>query len=420
MLDHSPMSSPAVSDSPPVTRPAVAAPVEAPAAPKRSKRARVLLVLAVVAVGVLAYLWYQRRFEETDDAQVDGNISSIGPRVTGTVTAVRVFENQMVKVGDVLFEIDPTDLRVAVSQAKAAVAQAAAQLQAEDPTVPILEASNAAAVVGASSELTAASAGVSAAQKDVEQLGARLVEAEGNARLAESERQRAEQLWKGEAISRSDLDKKVVAAQTAAADVQAVRQALAAARQKVLQQEAQVGASRSRLSEVRKNAPRQVESRRASVLYRQANLELARAQLEQAELNLAYAQVRAPVAGIVAKKAVNVGDHVAPGQQLVAIAQVSGLWVTANFRETQLERVRQGQSVDVHVDALDQSLTAKVESLGGVTGSKLSLLPPENASGNYVKVVQRIPVRIRFDPGQAGLERLRPGMSVEPKIRVEP
>jgi membrane fusion protein (multidrug efflux system) len=419
MLDHSPMSSPAVSDAPPVTRPAVA-PVEAPAAPKRSKRARILLVLAVVAVGVLTYLWYQRRFEETDDAQVDGNISSIGPRVTGTVTAVRIAENQMVNVGDVLFEIDPTDLRVAVSQAKAAVAQAAAQLQAEDPTVPILEASNAAAVVGASSEVTAASAGVSVAQKDVEQLGARLVEAEGNARLAESERQRAEQLWKGEAISRSDLDKKVVAAQTAAADVQAVRQALAAARQKVLQQEAQVGASRSRLSEVRKNAPRQVESRRASVLYRQANLDLARAQLEQAELNLAYAQVRAPVAGIVAKKAVNVGDHVAPGQQLIAIAQVSGLWVTANFRETQLERVRPGQAVDVHVDALEQTLTAKVDSLGGVTGSKLSLLPPENASGNYVKVVQRIPVRIRFDPGQGGLERLRPGMSVEPKIRVVP
>ncbi|HXE18693.1 MAG TPA: HlyD family secretion protein, partial [Castellaniella sp.] len=162
----------------------------------------------------------------------------------------------------------------------------------------------------------------------------------------------------------------------------------------------------------------QVETRKASVLYRQANLELARAQLSQAELNLGYAKVRTPIPGVVAKKAVNVGDHVAPGQQLVAVAQTDDLWVTANFRETQIERMKPGMSVRVHVDALGTAFSGKVESLGGATGSRLSVLPPENASGNYVKVVQRIPVRIRLDPGQAGLDRLRPGMSAEPKVRI--
>jgi len=155
------------------------------------------------------------------------------------------------------------------------------------------------------------------------------------------------------------------------------------------------------------------------VQYRQANLELAKAQLAQAELNLGYAKVRAPIPGVVAKKAVNIGDHVTPGQQLVAVAQTDALWVTANFRETQIERMHPGMSVDLHVDALGTNMTGKVESIGGATGSRLSVLPPENASGNYVKVVQRIPVRIKLDT-QEGLDRLRPGMSVEPKVRVTP
>jgi membrane fusion protein (multidrug efflux system) len=392
----------------------------APPAGKGKKRARLLVVAAIVGVGVFIYVLQARRFEDTDDAQIDGNISSIGPRVTGTVKAVAVTENQLVRVGDLLLEIDATDLAVSVAQAKAAVAQAQALLQAEDPSISITQTSNTAAVTGAASEIAGASAGVSAAQKDVEQLSARLVEAEGNARLAALERQRGEELWKGQAIPRADLDRRINVAESSAADAQAIKQALAAARQKVLQQQAQLVATKSRLTEVRQNAPKQVETRRASVLSRQANLELARAQLAQAELNLGYTQVRSPIAGIVAKKGVSVGDHVAPGQQLMAIAQTERLWVTANFRETQLERVQPGQPVDIHVDALDRSLSGRVESIGGTTGSRLSVLPPENAAGNYVKVVQRIPVRIQIDPGQPGIDRLRPGMSVEPKVRIAP
>jgi membrane fusion protein (multidrug efflux system) len=392
----------------------------APVASNGKKRFVGLVVVAVLATAGILYYLRGRSFEETDDAQIDGNITSLGPRVTGTVTAVHVVENQAVQLGDVLLEIDPTDLEVAVVQAKAAVAQAKAQLQAEDPSVSITETANTAAVAGASSEMASATAGLSGSQSDVDQLTARLAQAEGNARLAQIERQRGEDLWKAQAIPRADLDRRVTVAETAAAEVQATRQALASSRHKVAQLEAQLGATKSRLTEVRKNAPREVETRRASVLYRQANLDLAQAQLSQAELNLGYAKVRAPIVGVVAKKAVSVGDHVAPGQQLIAIAGTDVLWVTANFRETQIERMQPDQPVDVHVDALDLNLTGKIESLGGATGSRLSVLPPENASGNYVKVVQRIPVRIRIDPGQPGIDRLRPGMSVEPKVRIRP
>ncbi len=200
----------------------------------------------------------------------------------------------------------------------------------------------------------------------------------------------------------------------------AAQKALAAARARVAQQRSQLAATRGRLAEVQDNAPRQVETRRASVLSREADLELVRAQLRQAQLNLDYARVRTPVAGIVARKAVNVGDRIAVGQSLVAVSQIDRVWVTANFRETQIRRMRPGQAASVQVDALDRSYSGVVESLGGATGSRVSMLPPENASGNYVKVVQRIPVRILLDPGQAGLDRLRPGMSVEPQVRLSP
>jgi membrane fusion protein (multidrug efflux system) len=403
---------------PAIDRGAGAVPADDVPAKKKSRRPIVFLVLGLLVVAIGIYWLYARHFEETDDAQVDGNISNIGPRVPGTVTNVYVLENQTVKAGDPLLEIDPTDLSVAVAQARASVAQAEAQLQAEDPNVSITETSNTAAVAGASSELLSANAGLTAAQRDVEQLTARMASAEGTARLAQIERKRGEDLWKAQAIPRADFDRRITAAETAEAEAQATKQALASAKQRVAQQEAQLGATKSRLLEVRKNAPRQVETRKASVMFRQANLELARAQLSQAELNLSYAKVRTPIAGVVAKKAVNVGDHVAPGQQLVAVAQTDSLWVTANFRETQIEHMQPGMPADVHVDALDKTFSGKVESIGGATGSRLSVLPPENASGNYVKVVQRIPVRIRLDPGQAGLDRLRPGMSVEPKVKV--
>jgi membrane fusion protein (multidrug efflux system) len=221
-------------------------------------------------------------------------------------------------------------------------------------------------------------------------------------------------------MPRAEFDRRQSAAMAAAAIVQGAQKSVEAARARVAQQEALMSGIRSRLTEVRKNSPRQVESRQATLASRQANLELAQAQERQAQLNLAYATVRTPVSGIVARRAVNVGDAVAPGQTLAAVTQTDDVWVTANFRETQLRHMRPGQRVTIHVDALAHDFGGWVESLGGATGSRVSLFPPENATGNYVKVVQRIPVRIRFDGGQADLDRLRPGMSVEPKVRVGP
>lgn len=373
------------------------------------------LVLVAAAV---SYWLYSRQFEETDDAQIDGNISNVSPRTSGPVSAVDVMENQPVKAGDLLAEIDPTDLQIAVDQARAQVAQAEAQLQAEDPSVPITLATNESALSSARSDLAAAQAGLAAARKEVAQLTDQLAQAEANDRTAQLERQRSEKLVAQGAVSQSDYDTRSNAAAASEAAVDAIKQSLAAANDRVTQQQAQIEALNSRLVEVKSNAPRQIATRRASVVWRQASLDLAKAQLAQAEKNLSYAKILAPVTGIIAKKAVAVGDHVAPGQDIFAISETDSLWVTANYRETQLEGMHPGQPAAVHVDALGVTLHGSVESIGGATGSRLSVLPPENATGNYVKVVQRIPVRIKLDPGQVGFDRLRIGMSVEPKVTV--
>ena len=406
-------ASPPASVTPAVAAPGAATKSAAPAASGR-KRFIIIGVVAVLASSALAYWAHERHFVQTDDAQIDGSISNVSPRVSGNVSAVYVVENQMVKAGDVLAEIDPVDLQIAVDQAKAAVAQAQAQLASEDPSVPIIETSNKSAVATAQSDLSAAAAGLSAAKKDVEQLTAQLAQAQANNRTAQLDKERAEKLVAQGAVSQSDYDTHNNTAAASAAAVDALEQSLAAARDRVLQQQAQIGAVQSRLVEVQSNAPRQVATRQASVIFRRASLDLAQAQLAQAEKNLSYAKILAPISGVVAKKSIALGDHVAPGQQVVAISQVDQLYVTANYRETQLQLMHPGQPAEVHVDALDLDLHGTVESLGGATGSRLSVLPPENASGNYVKVVQRIPVRIKLDPGQPGADRLRIGMSVEP------
>jgi membrane fusion protein (multidrug efflux system) len=401
----------------PTTAPPAAAPAKAAAAPSR-KRFIALGVVVVVASAGVAYWAHSRHFAETDDAQIDGSISNVSPRVSGNVSAVYVVENQMVKEGDVLAEIDPVDLQIAVDQARAAVAQAQAQLESEDPSVPIVEASNKSAVLTAQSDLSAAGAGLSAARKDVEQLTAQLAQAQANNRTAQLDKDRSEKLVAQGAVSQSDYDTRLNTAAASAAAVDALQQSLAAARDRVLQQQAQIGAVQSHLVEVQSNAPRQVATRQASVIFRRASLDLAKAQLAQAEKNLSYAKILAPISGVVAKKSIALGDRVTPGQQVVAISQVDQLYVTANYRETQLQIMKPGQPAEVHVDALDLDFHGSVESLGGATGSRLSVLPPENASGNYVKVVQRIPVRIKLDPGQPGADRLRIGMSVEPSVTV--
>jgi membrane fusion protein (multidrug efflux system) len=375
----------------------------APAA-KKSIRLRVAAVVLVLAVGGFLWWLYARNFEGTDDAQVDGNISAVSPRVPGTVTAVHAQENQTVKPGQLLVELDAADLEVAAAQARAAVAQAEAAFAAENPNVAITQTSNRASLQSALDAVDNARAELLAAQHDLDQ-------AQAQNKFAQAQRERADLLVQANTISRAEYDQRVSQADVA-------RAAEEAARQRVAQRRAQLTTAETRLTETQANAPRQLISREAGVQVRRANLELAHAQLRQAELNLSYAKIAAPAAGILGKKAVNVGDRVQTGQQLFALTQSGDLWVTANFRETQIERMRPGQAVEIHVDAIDRDYRGQVESLAGATGSRYSLLPPENAAGNYVKVVQRIPVRIKLDPGQPQLDRLCPGMSVEPKVRV--
>lgn len=400
--------------------PAVDANVEANSA-HQARRRPLLIVLGVflflATLGLLYHL-YARQFERTDNAQIDGNISNISPRVAGTVSVVLVVENQAVEKGQLLAELDASDLEVAVAQAKAQMAQAEAQLQVEDPSVPITESSSRAAIESTGSDVESTRAAVAAAKREVDQLTAQLAQARANNRNAQLTKQRAEQLLASGALAQAEYDARLAAARSAAANVEAVKQAILGAGHRMGEQEARLVAAEAKAKEAEVNGPRQLESRRASVLYRQAALELAKAQLRQALLNLSYAKIISPVSGIIGKRSVNVGDRIAPGQTIFALAQISELWVTANFRETQLEHMQPGNTATIHVDALGVDLPGHVESLGGATGSRLSVLPPENATGNYVKVVQRLPVRITLDKGQAALSRLRPGMSVEPKVRV--
>ena len=392
------------------------APSKAKAASKRP------IILGVIALGVatagISYYLHSRHYEETDDAQVDADITAISPRITGTVIRVNFADNQKIAAGDVIAEIDPADYEVAVAQAKANLAQMEALLRVEMPTVSMTETTNATSLATSSSDVGTSQADIAQAQAQQRQADANLTQSQANDKLATTELERTKKLVASGTISSAELDTRVAQADVTRAATLAAQQAQAAAREHVNQTRAKLGASTSRVSEVKNNGPRQLEAQKASVDVRQANVDLAQAQLHQAELNLGYTKIIAPVAGVIGKKSVNVGDRVQPGQQLMALTHTNGVWVTANFRETQLRTIRAGQPVEIHVDALDAVLQGHVETIAGATGARYSLLPPENATGNYVKVVQRVPVRIAFEPNQPGVDQLRPGLSVVPEIKV--
>jgi membrane fusion protein (multidrug efflux system) len=400
--------------------PAAAAPEAKPEAKTSGGKRLIFAAVGLIAVAA-GGLYYIRTlsYEDTDDAQIDGNISAVSPRVSGTLKTVSVSDGQRVKEGDVLAEIDPIDYEVAVAQAKAQVAQARAQLRADEPQVEITQTSNGALLATTGADVGNAQADVAAVAADLLRAQAELAQAQANERLAAIELERTRKLIATGAVSSSELDQRSAAADAAHAATAAAEQAKAAAAARVNESRAKLAASASRANEAQKNGPRQVVNRQAAVDVRQANLDLAEAQLRQAELNLTYTKIVAPISGIVGKKSLGIGDRVQPGQELLAITQVDELWVTANFRETQLKAIHPGEVVDIHVDALGADIHGAVEAIGGATGSRFSLLPPENATGNYVKVVQRIPVRIRIDPGQPGLDQLRSGLSVEPKVHVK-
>lgn len=375
-----------------------------------------ILLLAILAAGGF-FLWgYLNSYESTDDAQIDGHLNPISARISGTVKAVYVEENQFVKAGQVLVDIDPADYQVAVERARAEVAQAQAQVQAQAPNVPLTAETTATSTATSAADVAQASAGVAAAESEHQAAIADLREAEANNAKAQADVARFQALVQKDEVSRQQYDQAVASAKAAAAQVDSARADVAAAERTIEQRRAQVLQAQSRAREATATAPQQIAIQRANVASRSAGTQAAQAALNQALLNLSYAKITAPVDGIVGRKTAEVGAQVNPGQQLFSIVQTGDIWVTANYKETQLRRMRPGQRATIKVDALDRSFDGYVESIAGASGARYSLLPPENATGNFVKVVQRVPVRLRFNKGQEALERLRPGLSVTSKV----
>ncbi|PWU01229.1 MAG: HlyD family secretion protein [Terriglobia bacterium] len=379
----------------------------------------VLLIGVVLAVAGALYWRYAQTYESTDDAQVDAHMSAIGARIAGTITAVYVDENQFVKAGQLVAETDPRDYQVALQQSQAEIAQRQAEIQVQSPNISITETSSQTNISTAQADVATADAAVGWAERDYLAAQGRLREAEANNAKAQDDVARYKALVDKDEIPRQVFDQALANAKGAAAAVDTNRAAVEASQKLVDQRQAQLAQAQSRLAEANGNAPHQLAISRANVAARQADTQVARARAEQAQLNLSYTKIYSPVSGVVTKRSAEVGNHVQPGQQLFLVTQLDDLWVTANFKETQLKHVHPGQRVTISVDAYDQKFSGYVESMPAATGTITSLLPPENASGNYVKVVQRLPVRIRFDKNQSGMDRLRPGMSVEPKVMLQ-
>ena len=381
-----------------------------------------LLLVAGLIVLIIAgtVVWnYLESYESTDDAEVGGHTDPISSRITGRVIGVYVENTQTVVKGQVLVDLDPKDYEVAVAQARANLAQSEAALQAASPSVPITQTTEQTNVASTSLDVASAEAELSAAERNYDAALADVEQSEANEANAAAEEARYRLLVEKQEVSRESYDQRLTTLRELHDMVDARKASAEAARRNVQQRTDVLEQARKRASEAQANSPRRVVAQRADVATRRAAIEAADARLRQALLNLSYCKIFAPAPGIVGDKTVEVGSYVSPGQELFAITQINDLWVTANFKETQIRNMHPGQTVTIHVDALSQDFNGYVENLPGATGAEYSLLPPENATGNFVKVVQRLPVRIRFKPGQPNAQRLRPGMSVEPKVWVK-
>ena len=370
---------------------------------KRHPRAK--LVVAAVAIllllGGLLYWLHARVRENTDDAQIEGNIAPVASRVAGSVIAVNIDDNQVVKAGDVLVQLDPKDYQVAVDRARAELADALASARGARTGVPVSSATS-------TSQLRVARAGIVAAQREVDAAQAQLQEATANYNKVAADLKRFEQLVKRDEISQQQYDAAVAAEAAQRATVDAAKAAIETAHSHVEQAQAQFNAAAT--------APEQISIQRFRASSADANVQTKQAALAQAELNLSYTTIRAAVSGVVTKKSVQLGQQVQAGQPLLAITPLDDIWVVANFKENQLKNMRIGQQATIHVDAYGRDYRGHVDSFGGTTAARTSLLPPENATGNYVKVVQRVPVKLVFDKGQDPEHLLRPGMSVVPTV----
>ena len=406
----------------PAAREEQPAPPEAPPK-KKGVRPLTLLILAVLIVALAIggfYLWgYLSSYESTDDAQVDGHIDTVSSRINGTVAHVYVQDNQAVKAGDVLVDLDPRDYEVALDQARAALGESQAQVNAQNPNLPITTTTNLTTISTSNLDIAVSEARVAAAEQSYASAVADVREAQANHANDVAEEVRFKVLVDKDEVSREAYEAKVTAAKASEATVQSKQAAADSAQKQINQAHAELDQARARAAQATENAPRQIAIQHANVETRRAGAMRDKAALEQAVLNLQYCKIVAPVTGIVGKKSVEPGQRISPGQDLMAVVPLDDIWITANFKETQLKRMHEGLRVTIRVDAFGRDYQGYVESIAAASGAKYSLLPPENATGNFVKVVQRIPVRLRLNQGQNDDRRLRPGMSVEPKVWLQ-
>src|SRR6266849_125551 len=385
----------------------------------RNPRFRLALIVGGIVVLVAGFfLWrYLGSYESTDDAQIDGHLNAISARVSGHVAKLLVNDNEYVEAGAPLIEIDPKDYEIAVASARAAYQDALATAESMQVNVPITRANTGSQLSAAQAEVEGMRAGVAMSRQQLEAARAQLEQAIANDIKAQNDVGRYKQLVDKQEISHQQYDQAVAAARSSAAGVAAARASAAAAEQQVAQAQAKRDQMDANLRAAQ-TAPQQNASSRARAQAAQAQAQQKKAELEQAMLNLQYTRLVAPVNGIVSNRTVEVGQNVQVGQELMKIINLDDIWVTANFKESQLRLMRPGQRATISVDAYGKKYNGHVESIAGASGALFSLLPPENATGNYVKVVQRIPVKITFDPGETKEHILRPGMSGEPKAWV--
>jgi membrane fusion protein (multidrug efflux system) len=387
---------------------------------KNAKTRRNIVILVVVLVVLVGgvFLWrYLSSYESTDDAQADVHLYPVSARVSGYVVKVNVDDNQWVEKGTVLVEIDPKDYEVAVAQAQANLGNAEATAQSLNITVPITSVNSSSQLKSTASDITNTNAGIIAAQRQLAAAQAQVEEARANDVKVQDDLKRYKLLVDKKEVAEQVYDQAVAAAKSSTAAVAAALANESAAQQFIEQaQSRQVQAEANH--QYAETGPQQVSSSKARARAAIADVEEKRALLEQAQLNLGYTKIVAPVSGEV-NKSVVVGLNVQAGQQLLTVVPLDEVWITANFKETQLRHMRVGQKADIHIDSSGRTLKGHVDSIAGATGPLFSLLPPENATGNYVKIVQRIPVKIVLEPGENRERQLRPGMNVVPDVYLQ-
>jgi membrane fusion protein (multidrug efflux system) len=403
----------------------------APAPRKRVNRKLIIAGALLVLIAAGLFVWIQSwNHVSTDDAQVDGHIIQVSSKIYGNVAQVLVDDNQQVKQGQVLVRLDPRDYQAKVDQLAAALGVAQSQARGASVGVPLTRETTQSGSSSAEAQLIAAQADYEkakgdydrAANSDISWARANVDSAQATYERAQADLARMRPLMQKEEISRQQFDSYVATARVAESELKAAQDKLNSANQDALTKRAAMLAEQARIAQARAGvtqaqaAQKQVDVRIADFASASASIKQAQANLEAANLNLSYTTIVAPADGVVTKKSAEVGQVLQPGQGLMMLVPLQDVWVTANYKETQLRDVRPGQKAEVKVDLTGKTYPGRVDSIAGATGGKMSLLPPENATGNYVKVVQRIPVKIVLDPIPGGNTILRPGMNVEATI----